>query len=195
MARHAKRVTASDLSSDMLAAVAVSARERGLANIETAEAPAEHLPFADGSFDFLACRYSAHHWREFEAGLRQARRVLKAGSTAVFMDVFAPGVALFDTHLQAVELLRDTSHCRDYSVAEWTFGLGRAGFSPGWRSDLANPHGLSGLDRADAHARRQRPVDPRAAKRPPRPETKAHFSIEDDGSFTLDVGLFEMRAE
>ena len=31
--------------------------------------------------------------------------------------------ALFDTHLQAIELLRDTSHGRDYSVAEWTAGL------------------------------------------------------------------------
>src|SRR5208282_3422884 len=69
MARHAGAVTASDLSRDMLDAVAATARDRGLANIETAQAPAEHLPFDDGSFDFLACRFSAHHWRDFERGL------------------------------------------------------------------------------------------------------------------------------
>lgn len=194
MARHAKRVTASDLSKDMLAAVAVSARERGLANIETAEAPAEHLPFADGSFDFLACRYSAHHWREFEAGLRQARRVLKSGGTAVFMDAFAPGVALFDTHLQAVELLRDTSHCRDYSVAEWSFGLGRAGFalvgSRTWRIRMDYPVWIARMRTPEENARAIRALQKAASA-----ETKAHFSIEDDGSFMLDVGLFEMRAE
>jgi hypothetical protein len=46
MARHAGTVTASDLSRDMLDAVAAAARERGLANIETVQAPAEHLPRA-----------------------------------------------------------------------------------------------------------------------------------------------------
>ncbi len=92
------------------------------------QAPAEHLPFDDGMFDFIACRYSAHHWRDFHAGLREARRVAKKGAPAVFIDAYAPGVALFDTHVQAVELLRDTSHGRDYSLAEWTAALGQAGF-------------------------------------------------------------------
>ncbi len=31
----------------------------------------------------------------------------------------SPGRAALDTHLQAVELLRDTSHVRDYSAGEW----------------------------------------------------------------------------
>ena len=194
MARHAKRVTASDLSRDMLAAVAVAARDRGLANIETAEAPAEHLPFADGSFDFLACRYSAHHWRDFEAGLRQARRVLKPGAAAVFMDAFAPGIALFDTHLQAVELLRDTSHCRDYSIAEWTFGLGRAGFamtgSRTWRVRMDYPVWIARMRTPEENARAIRALQKAAPA-----ETKAHFAIEDDGSFQLDVLMVETRAE
>ena len=52
LARHARRVIASDLSSEMLAAVARTAREKGLGNIETVEAPAEHLPFSsEVSFD------------------------------------------------------------------------------------------------------------------------------------------------
>src|SRR6516162_5365168 len=41
LARHARRVIATDLSSEMLAAVAETAREKGLSNIETAEASAE----------------------------------------------------------------------------------------------------------------------------------------------------------
>jgi hypothetical protein len=34
----------------------------------------------------------------------------------------------FDTHLQAIELLRDPSHVRDHAVAEWEAMLARAGF-------------------------------------------------------------------
>src|ERR1700749_5122917 len=71
LAPHATRVTAADLSADMLAAVAAHAREKGFANIVTVETSAERLPFADADFDLLACRYSAHHWQDFEGGPRQ----------------------------------------------------------------------------------------------------------------------------
>ena len=77
MARHARRVIAADLSREMLAAVAATARGKGLSNIETVEAPAERLPFEDSTFDFVASRFSAHHWRDFGAGLREARRALR----------------------------------------------------------------------------------------------------------------------
>src|SRR3954469_3669790 len=83
LARHARKVTASDLSAGMLDAVAATARSRGLSNIETVVARADRLPFDPGTFDFSACRYSAHHWRDFEGGLREARRVLKAGAPAI----------------------------------------------------------------------------------------------------------------
>jgi len=123
LARHARRVIASDLSSEMLAAVARTAREKGLGNIETVEAPAEHLPFEDETFDFVASRFSAHHWRDLDAGLREARRTLKRGGRAAFVDVYAPGQALFDTHLQAVELLRDAGHWQR-KIADIAFEIG-----------------------------------------------------------------------
>src|SRR5262245_61972948 len=47
MARHAARVTATDLSTEMLTAVAATARQRGLVNVDTRLAPAEDLPFDD----------------------------------------------------------------------------------------------------------------------------------------------------
>src|SRR5690606_12337573 len=75
MARHAASVTAADLSSEMLAAVRATAASRNLGNIETVEAAVEKLPSADGSYDFVASRYSAHHWHDFEGGLCEARRM------------------------------------------------------------------------------------------------------------------------
>src|SRR5690348_3754321 len=194
MAFHARQVTASDLSPDMLAAVAATARDRGIDNIQTVEAPAQDLPFADGCFDFLACRYSAHHWRDFDAGLKEARRVLKRGSHAVFIDACSPGPALLDTHLQAVELLRDTSHVRNYAASEWLAALGRADFALAgcrtWRLRMDFPVWTARMRTPEENVRAIRALQSAASG-----ETRAHFAIEEDGSFLLDIIMLEATAE
>ncbi|MVA55451.1 class I SAM-dependent methyltransferase [Agrobacterium vitis] len=190
IAPYMKTVTAIDLSADMLAAVSQTATERDLTNIATLRASAEHLPCEDGQFDFLACRFSAHHWHDVHAGLRQAQRVLKPGAPAIFIDVVSPPSPLLNTHLQAVELLRDTSHVRNYMLSEWTQMLGQAGFAittcqtsrlrmdfKVWTDRMKTP---------DAMRAAIRLLQQDAAT-----ETKAHFEIESDGSFMLDVALFE----
>ncbi len=193
LARHARRVVATDLSSEMLAAVARTAREKGFSNIETAQAPAEHLPFEDETFDFVASRFSAHHWRDFDGGLREARRTLKRSGRAAFVDVYAPGEALFDTHLQAIELLRDHSHVRDYSCAEWLEALARARFTV----DASRTWRLR-MDFTVWTARMQTPQENvtmiRTLQTVASAETKAHFAIEPDGSFFLDMLMVEASA-
>ncbi|PPQ27339.1 class I SAM-dependent methyltransferase [Rhodopila globiformis] len=193
LARHARKVTACDLSAEMLAAVAATARGRGLANIETAEARAERLPFEAGTFDFIACRFSAHHWQDFEGGVRQARRVIKAGAPAVFIDVFSPGRALLDTHLQAVELLRDGSHVRDYAMSEWTDALARCGFAVRgcriWRLRMDFPVWTARMRTPEENIRMIRALQAAASS-----EVRSHFSIEPDGSFMLDTLMIEAVA-
>ena len=190
LARHARRVIATDLSPEMLAAVAQTAREKGLSNIETAQAPAERLPFEDETFDVVASRFSAHHWRDFDAGLREARRTLKRGGRAAFVDVYAPGQALFDTHLQALELLRDHSHVRDYSCAQWMDTLGRSGFAVEicrtWRLRMDFPVWTARMRTPEENVKMIRTLQSVASA-----ETKAHFAIESDGSFHLDVLMIE----
>jgi ubiquinone/menaquinone biosynthesis C-methylase UbiE len=193
LAAHAGRVTACDLSRRMLDAVAEEARARGLANLETSEAAAERMPFADGAFDFLATRFSAHHWSDLEAGLRQARRVLKAGAPAVFIDTCAPPTAVLDTHLQAVELLRDTSHVRNYTQAQWLAALTRAGFrteaTRTWRLRMEFAVWVARMRTPEVLAAAIRALQAAAPA-----EVKDAFSIEPDGSFLLDVGMFESVA-
>ena len=193
LARHARRVTASDLSSEMLAAVAAAAQAEGLTNLDTAEAPAEHLPFDDGTFDFVACRYSAHHWRGFHAGLREARRVAKRNAPAIFIDAYAPGVSLFDTHLQAVELLRDTSHGRNYSLAEWTAALAQAGFMVRalrtWQLRMDFPVWIARMRTPDVNMQRHSRLAAAASS-----DVREHFAIEPDGSFMLDIMMAEAVA-
>ncbi len=183
-------VVAYDLSQQMLDVVAQTAASRGLGNLVTEQGPAEHLPFADASFDMVLSRYSAHHWRDFEAGLREAARVLKPGGRAGFVDVVSPGRPLLDTFLQAIEVLRDTSHVRDRSRAEWEDAAARAGFAgsgvsafkvridfPTWIERMRTPPDMAAAIRTLQAAMAD--------------DVRRYFAIEPDGSFTFDVVLFE----
>jgi SAM-dependent methyltransferase len=96
VAPHVREVVAYDLSRDMLGAVAATPRTRGLANIVTQQGRVEALPFADGAFDVVMSRYSAHHWHGFAPALKEARRVLKPGGRAVFADAVSPATGLLD---------------------------------------------------------------------------------------------------
>ena len=94
IAPHVGEITAYDLSPEMLEVVAKSAAERGLANLRTERGRAEKLPFADASFDAVVSRYSAHHWGDLDAALRETARVLKPGGLAAFIDTVSPGQPL-----------------------------------------------------------------------------------------------------
>jgi SAM-dependent methyltransferase len=190
VAPHVKHVVAYDLCSDMLDVVTRAAAERGLDNIVTREGVAERLPFANESFDFVLSRYSAHHWHDVEAGLREAARVLKPEGMAVFVDSVSPGPPLLDTHLQAVELLRDPSHVRSYSRAEWEAAIVRAGLRPG----SISAHHVR-LDFATWVERMHTPkvqIDAiRALQSAASANVRQHFDIGPDCSFTLDVATFQ----
>ncbi len=191
-APHVAQVVACDVTQAMLDEVAKTAAQRGLTNIETRCAAAEALPFAASSFDAVLCRFSAHHWQDSEAGLREARRVLKPGGPAVFVDTVAPASRLLDTHLQAMELLRDASHVRNYSVAEWVCALSRAGFAVQGATlrRLRMEFGTwtartrTSPENAGAILRLQR-----AAPEP----VRAHFAIGEDGSFDIEAAAFELN--
>ena len=189
-AAYAARVVAYDLSDDMLKVVARTATERGLDRLEVRQGAAESLDFPDASFDIVLSRYSAHHWRDVPAAMAEARRVLKPGGILAIADVVAPADPLLDTFLQAVEVLRDPSHVRDYSMADWDRMLARAGFSQtgseihrvrlefaNWIARMNTPQ-----VRADAVRSLQGAVGA---------EARAHFAVEADGSLTIDTAVIE----
>jgi len=179
-------VVAYDLSQAMLEVVASAAAERGLGNIVTACGAAECLPFADASFDFVFSRYSAHHWSDLGLALREVRRVLKPGGVAAFVDVMSPGSPLLDTYLQSVEVLRDTSHVRDYSAAEWLRQVGEAGLA-------VRSHARQRLHlEYSAWVERMRTPAPmreaiRQLQQAMGEEVRQYYQIEADGSFSTDV--------
>jgi SAM-dependent methyltransferase len=185
-------VVAYDLAPRMLEVVAQTARERGLRNIETCQGPVEQLPFADASFDWVCTRFSAHHWDDLGAALKQARRVLRPGGGLIVIDVLGDDDPLTDTHLQSIELLRDPSHVRDYDAAEWRAAIAAAGFRivDERRWPLA-------LEFGSWVARSRTPplmVDALRQLLASAPAgVRERLAVQADGSFSSVTGLFEAR--
>jgi SAM-dependent methyltransferase len=75
-------------------------------------APAEHLPFADASFDAVATRLAAHHFADVLAALKEMARVA-SGRVVICDNTFVSETS------EEADRLRDPSHVRNYGVAEW----------------------------------------------------------------------------
>jgi SAM-dependent methyltransferase len=101
--------------------VARRLREAGLDVVSSDPSPgmqadvvcrAEDLPFADASFDVVACRLAPHHFEDVQAGIAEMARVSR-------------GLVLVVDNLRMGEddenanRLRDPSHVRNYSEEEW----------------------------------------------------------------------------
>jgi SAM-dependent methyltransferase len=118
-APHVAEVIASDLTPSMLIEAEKYFQELGLSNVTVAEADAEALPFADGSFEIVTCRIAPHHFPHPERFVAEVARVLKPGDRFGLIDsVVPPGElgAIYNRY----ELTRDPSHVRSLSTAEWT---------------------------------------------------------------------------
>ena len=182
------RMIALDPSARMLAAVAEGATARGL-QIETRQGGAESLPFSDSTFDLVATRFSAHHWRSVETGLQEMRRVLSPAGCLLVIDVLGHEDPLVDTHLQAMELLRDPSHVRNRSAAQWRELLPAAGFpdfrEAQWPLRLDFASWLERMRTPQLRAAVIRELQGSAAR-----EVQEALAFEADGSFTVRTGLF-----
>jgi len=83
-------------------------------------APAEHIPFADGSFDCVVTRIAPHHFAEIGEAVGEMARV--SNREVVIEDTLYRS----EEHEEA-EKLRDPSHVRSYSEEEWRDLLESAG--------------------------------------------------------------------
>jgi SAM-dependent methyltransferase len=101
--------------------VARRLREAGLQVVTSDPAPgmrpdvicaAESLPFADVSFDVVACRTAAHHFADVRKAVREMARV--SSDRVLLVDTLNMG-----DDVEKAERLRDPSHVRNYTDAEW----------------------------------------------------------------------------
>jgi ubiquinone/menaquinone biosynthesis C-methylase UbiE len=181
LAPHVARVTAADVAPRMLAVTAQLCAERGIANVTTLEINGKDLPFERGAFDAAISRFSAHHWRDPESLIGEIARVLPSGAPFVLVDSVSPDERAQDSFLATLELLRDASHGRNDTMAEWRRRLARHGFEA-----MQARTWMLELD-AEAWLQRSATVSWRAdacrrllAEAPP--ETVTAFAIKDGGS-------------
>ena len=190
VAKLVKAIVAYDLSPEMLGVVERVARERGLGNVTTRQGVVERLPFDDDSFDVVLSRFSAHHWHDVDAGLREAERVLKPGGMLAIVDTVSAGIPLVDTYFQALELLRDCSHVRNYTRAEWEAAIARAGLHPRsvatFRLRLDFKAWVERMNTPQLHVDAIRSLQSAVSA-----EASRYFDTEPDGSYRIDVALFE----
>jgi SAM-dependent methyltransferase len=95
-------------------------------------ASAEELPFADASFDAVACRLAGHHFADVEAAMREMARVARRRV------VVCDNTFVSDASEQA-DRLRDPSHVRNYSADEWRSLFERAGLRVTDQRELLRP--------------------------------------------------------
>jgi len=127
LAAQALHLTAVDLTQAMLDQTQAQVEKRGLQNVTIQKADVAALPFGDASFDVAVSRYAAHHFADPLQALREVQRVLVPGGRWLLVDVVSPAEPMADTYLNTVEILRDPSHVRDHSVAQWLAMCGAAG--------------------------------------------------------------------
>jgi SAM-dependent methyltransferase len=101
--------------------VADRLRAAGLEVVTTDPAPgmqpdvvsrAEEIPFADESFDVVACRVAAHHFQDPALALAEMARVSRS------LVLVADNLFLGEAGEEA-DRLRDPTHVRNYSEDEW----------------------------------------------------------------------------
>jgi SAM-dependent methyltransferase len=135
--------------------VARRLREAGLQVVSADPAPgmqadvicrAEHLPFADGAFDFVVSRIAPHHFEDIGAAVTEMARV--SNDLLVIEDTL-----YVSEQVEEAEKLRDPTHVRSYSEAEWRALLENAGLNVEQVELIEKRHALEAwLDRSGTPA-------------------------------------------
>jgi len=139
--------------------------------------PAEHLPFADGSFDVVVSRIAAHHFDDLGAALGEMIRV--SNRVLVIEDMLFRSE---DEH--EAEKLRDPTHNRSLTAEEWRDVLVEAGLEIEQELFFSKEHDfddwLARTDCAGAEAERVR-------------ELLAPYSSDDGSTWSNDYIVVKAR--
>jgi SAM-dependent methyltransferase len=106
---------------------------------------AEDIPFADDSFDVVACRVAAHHFEDVPKALAEMARVSR--DRVIVVDN-----AFLDDSVEEADRVRDPSHVRNYTEDEWRGFFEAAGLRVDQLRHLDKPIEVEPwLERAGSH--------------------------------------------
>jgi ubiquinone/menaquinone biosynthesis C-methylase UbiE len=140
VARHA---TGIDLTPAMLEQARKNQDALSLSNVAWDQGDVTRLPYADGQFDIVTCRFAFHHFPEPLAVLKEMARVCRSGGRVVVTDC-SPEESKADAYDQ-VERLRDPSHTRALPPKELASLFAAAGLSEPSVEALRLPDDLDSL--------------------------------------------------
>lgn len=118
LAPHVAASIGIDLTVEMLLQAQELAAARAQA-VTWALADAQALPFADGSFELVACRRAAHHFVDITGALREMVRALTPGGLLLIDDRSIPDDDAVDALMNQLDVWHDASHIREYRASEW----------------------------------------------------------------------------
>lgn len=159
-------------------------REAGLEVVTIDPAPgmkptvvsrAEEIPFADSSFDVVACRVAAHHFQDPAGALKEMARVSRG------LVLIADNLYLGEDGEEA-DVLHDPTHVRNYSEDEWREMFEAAGLE------------VEAFEREDKRIDFQGWLD--RAETPDEDRARIEELLGDriaDGKLRLDRGIFKAR--
>jgi ubiquinone/menaquinone biosynthesis C-methylase UbiE len=118
IAPHVKRVVALDLTPEMLAQGEREVAQQGLTNVAFEQGEAEHLTYANESFDLVVTRFSLHHFADARGPVQEMVRVCRRGGRVAVIDMVSPDDPAVAVTYNRLERLRDPSHVRALTADE-----------------------------------------------------------------------------
>lgn len=110
LARTVRFARGIDVTHAMLMQARHFQHERNIANAFFDQGEAERLPYADRTFDLVACQFAFHHITKPEAALKEIVRVTRAEGRILLADTLGPeSDEKWELH-HRVECIRDASH-------------------------------------------------------------------------------------
>jgi ubiquinone/menaquinone biosynthesis C-methylase UbiE len=127
-AKHVRWMCAYDLTPAILQRARQKAAQEGLLRkLDFVIGDAQTLPFADGSLDLAVTSYSLHHISDPARVIHEMARVVKRRGRVGMIDVIVPEDPKVRALNHRIEWIRDRSHCRSLTLAEFRALMDAAG--------------------------------------------------------------------
>ena len=195
ISKNCTSVDAIDISTGMLGEANRIKNERKIKNVNFKIGYSEDLDYEDKSFDLITCRTSAHHFKDIKKAINEIERVINNDGSIYIIDTITSDQKILNNWHQKIELIRDKSHTKNYSLMEWRNYFEASGlnlletYQTKVNMNLEDWMERSGTSKSDKEVIRHE-YDKASNK------IKKFFGIEkidDDFKFYWPVGLFYLK--
>ena len=126
-AAHAKHAIGIDLTPAMIGRARRLQETKGIGNVSWHVGDVLGMPFRDGEFSVVSCRFAFHHFVQPQRVLAEMVRVCRPGGQVAVVDVVASEDPAVAACLNTMDSLRDPSHVRFMPESELRLFFAAAG--------------------------------------------------------------------